>query len=284
VRIGFVTQLLWSRYGDFWLHALQGIDAEAVFAPLEAVKARFGDEHLRNIPGMMFQLATAQALALDDVDIIVVPSLNDSDAARGSGQEAWVADFPNMLTTFGNFPKILSIPAGLEDVESLAIETLLSLSRESAKVKRSWERNSHRAKPKRFPDMHWTKLPYQKEIVGVLGQPWILTSRVLSLLDSSESLMLAQSQLEPKFLIQEAPKQKRHIDTDAEVLGAAHFFNRKGAIDRLLFIADQASPADIWLEKHIRQLSSKPLEVRYLQDLVAPDNLVEKLLVQEDSR
>jgi hypothetical protein len=280
VRIGFVTQLLWSRYGDFWLHALGGIDAEAVFASLEEVQTRFQEERLRNIPGTMFQLATAQALALDDVDVVVVPSLNSSEATRGSGQDPWVADFPNRLAGFGNLPKILSVPASLEKVESIAIETMLSLSSESAKVKRSWERNSYRAKLQGYPEVRWNKLPYQKEVVGVLGQPWILSSQVLSLLELPECLIIAQSQFEPAFLLLEAPKQKRHIDTDAEVLGAAHFFNRKGHIDRLVFVADQSSGADVWLEKHIRQLIAKPLEVRYLQDLVAHDSLVEKLLVK----
>jgi hypothetical protein len=105
-----------------------------------------------------------------------------------------------------------------------------------------------------------------------------MTKEILSLLDSRQSFLVSQSQLEPSLLRQEAPKQKRLIDTDAEVLGAAHFFSRKGTVDRILMIADQNSGADAWLAKQVGQIVNKPLEVVYLQDLVSREKVVEILL------
>ncbi len=279
MRIGFITQLLWPRYGDFWLHLIQGIGGEAVFASPEKVQERFLAESLREIPGTFLQLAAAQALALDDVDVLVVPALNTQEVPRGSGQDPWIADFPTTLANFGNLPRVLEIPASLENVESIAIENMLSLSREAAKVKRAWERNSHRAKSTRYPEISWTKRPYQNEVIAVIGQPWMMTKEVLSLLNRPESLLVSQGQLEPNFLKQESPKQKRLIDTDAEVLGAAQFFNRKGSVDRLLMIIDKNSGSDVWLGKQVEKLLNKPLEVCYLQDLISPETIVETLLV-----
>jgi hypothetical protein len=156
---------------------------------------------------------------------------------------------------------------------------MLTLSREASKVKRVWERNSHRVKAMRYPEISWTKGPYQGDVVAVIGQPWIMTKEVLSLLDSRQSFLVSQSQLEPSLLRQEAPKQKRLIDTDAEGLGAAHFFSRKGTVDKILMIADQSSGADAWLAKQVGQIVNKPLEVVYLQDLVPREKIVEHLLV-----
>ncbi len=280
MRIGFITQLLWPRYGDFWLHLIQGIGGEAVFASPEKAQERFLAESLREIPGTFLQLATAQALALDDVDVLVVPELNIQEVPRGSGQDPWIADFPTTLANFGNLPRVLSIPASLENVESIAIEHMLSLSREASKVKRVWERNSHRAKAVRYPEVSWTKGPYQHEVVAVLGQPWMMTKELLSLLNRPDSFLISQGQFEPKLLKQEAPKQKRLIDTDAEVLGAAHFFSRKGNVDKILMIADQDSGTDAWLGKQIVQIVNKPLEVVYLQDLLPQREIVERLMVR----
>jgi hypothetical protein len=279
VRIGFITQLLWSRYGDVWVHLVNGIGAEAVFASPEDVQTAFQQDSLRNVPGVALQLAVAQALALDDVDVLMAPKLNPLDVPRGSGQDPWIADFPAALAAFGNVPKVLSVPASMENIETLAFETLLSLSHEAAKVKRVWERNSHRRKPQKYPEINWNKMPYQKETVGVVGQPWMITGEVLSLLNIPESLIISQDSLESAFLKQEAPKQKRLIDTDAEVLGAARFFNRKGSVDRIIMIADKTSGADVWLEKQLEQIVTKPLEVVYLQDLIPPEKVTETLLI-----
>ena len=280
MRIGFITQLLWPRYGQLWVHLIEGIGGEAVFASPEKVKEILQAKSMLGIPGTFLQLATAQAMALSDVDVLVVPKLNVQEVPRGSGQDPWIADFPTTLANFGNFPRVLAISASLENVESIAIEHMLSLSREASKVKLVWERNSHRARAVRYPEISWTKRPYQNEVVAVIGQPWMMTKEVLSLLSRPESLLVSQGQFEPKLLKQEAPKQKRLIDTDAEVLGAAHFFSRKGNVDKILMIADHGSGADVWLEKQVKQMVNKPLEVVYLQDLISPEKIVETLLVR----
>lgn len=280
MRIGFITQLLWSRYGDFWVHLLEGIGAEAVFAPPEKVRKHVHSEALRAIPGTFLQLAVAQALALDDVDVLVVPRLNAQEVPRGSGQDPWIADFPTTLASFANVPKIISVPVSVEHTESIAIEIMLSLSRDAAKVKRVWERNSHRAKPPRYPEVNWNKRPYQKEVLGFIGQPWMMSDQIMPLLNLPDSLIVAQHQLEPVFLRQESPKQKRLIETDAEVLGAARFFGRKGNIDRIVMLVDKISGADVWLEKQVEKIIHKPLEVIYLQDLVPQTNIAEILMIR----
>jgi hypothetical protein len=271
MRVGFLRQLLWPRYGEVWVKLLQNIEVEVQFADPTNVVQRF--ETLADIPGVPFRLAVAEALALVETDTLIVPDLNAGETvARGSGQNPWIVQFPEALQRVAGLPLILKVPATLEgNLEPLVLETLLSFKRDPAKVRLSWERYQKELNPKRYPEPRWTKQPGQTEVVGVIGQPWLVTQQLLGLLETSHSLShkVSQYQLSPALLREEAKRlEQRLIASDAEVLGAAHFFNRKGSVDRILMLVDTSSGADLWLEKQVRKIVTKPLEIVYLQNLI----------------
>jgi hypothetical protein len=278
MRVGFIKQLLWERYGEMWVRLLEGMGAEVQFADPTEVKKQF--EAHPEIPGISFRLAVAEALTLIDTDLLVVPDLNpNEEVARGSGQNPWIARFPEVLQRVAGLPPVVKVPARLAaDLEPLVLETLLSLQRDLTRVRLVWERNQQTLKPKHYPEPRWSKLPGQSEVVGVIGQPWLLTQQLLRLLERPERHLVSQQQFNPAALREEARRlEKRLIASDAEILGAAHYFNRKGNVDKLLALIDNSSGADVWLEKQIRKIVSKPLEVVYLQDLVPEDRVVETL-------
>lgn len=282
MRVGFIRGLLWERYGDLWLSLMGGLELEKLFADPASVKQHLQTEQA---PGVIFQIAIAEATALNDADVLVAPDLNPTNkgeqiVARGSGQDPWIASFPEVLQTLGGLPPVLSVPATLEgNLETLATTTLLSINHDPGKVRLVWERNKHKAQPHRYPEPRWTKLPGQHEVVAVVAQPWLLVTPLVNKLIYPEAHIITQAQLSPVLLREEATRlEKRLIATDAEVLGAAHYFNRKGNVDKLLMIVDKSSGADLWLEAQVKKLVTKPLEVVYLQDLVSEDELVETLL------
>jgi hypothetical protein len=287
MRVGFLRSLLWERYGDLWLSLMQGLELETRFADPEMVKYHLQTKEL-SLAGISFQIAVAEAKALNSVDVLVAPDLNamnkgEQRVARGSGQDPWIASFPEALQTLGGLPPVLSVPATLEtNLETLAIETLLSIKHDPTKVKLVWERNTRKAQPHRYPEPRWTKLPGQHEVVALIAQPWLLVAPLIHKLSSPDRHVVAQTQLNPVLLREEAKRlEKRLIATDAEVLGAAHYFNRKGSVDKLLMIIDKSSGADLWLEAQVKKLVAKPLERIYLQDLILENDLVATLLDTE---
>ena len=88
MRAGFITQLLWPRYGPFWTKLVEGASLEPVYAADDTVRRALSDPRLDEIPGTAFRLAGAQALALD-ADVIFAPDLNPGESAHagwGSGR------------------------------------------------------------------------------------------------------------------------------------------------------------------------------------------------------
>lgn len=273
MRVGFIKQLLWERYGQVWQSLFSGVEAELLEAAPDDIVQQF-ESVPADISGLFFKLAVAEALALGEADLLIVPDLNPNETVqRGSGQDPWIASLPEALQRVAGLPPVVKVPASLEpSLEPLILETLLAVKRDPAKVKLVYERNIPNLKTKRYPEPRWTKLPGQKETVAVIGQPWLVTQPVLALLNLSETHVVSQQQLSPASLRGEAKRlEQRLIATDAEVLGAAHFFNRKGNVDKLLMIVDNTSGADVWLEKQVRKIVTKPLEVVYVQDLLAGD-------------
>ena len=180
MRVGFLTSLLWERYGSFWHKLVTGVGADALFPEPTKLERALTDERLREIPGVAFKLAAAQALVLD-ADIIIVPDLNPGEErTRGGGQDPWVASFPEALaTTLGGLPPLVAVPAGLEPPpQTLAVNTLHALTRDPALVRRVWERNQSLAKPPRVPEPRWRGLS-NETVVGVIGQPWLLNDAVV---------------------------------------------------------------------------------------------------------
>ncbi|CAN5906432.1 hypothetical protein BH24DEI2_BH24DEI2_09230 [soil metagenome] len=274
MRVGFITQLLWPRYGDFWVRLVEGVGAEARFPDPNRVLEQLADNRLTDVPGAVFRLAVAQALSLQETDLIVAPDLNfGTEVARGSGQDAFVASFPEALSNrFGGLPPVVGVPATLSGLETRAVEFLLALSRDAAQVRRVWERTRALAVPPRYPEPRWTVPPL--ETVGVVGQPWLLSDALVARLQGDTGHTVSQHRLEPQTLREEGWRaEPRLVPTDAEVLGAARLLGRRAAVTRLRFVADAGSGADAWLASQVTKLVHKPLSVTYLQDVLSADEL-----------
>ena len=281
MRIGFITQLLWPRYGPFWERLISGAGLEVIYAEPEEVRQKLSDERLEAVSGFAFKLAAAEALALADTDVILAPDLNaGTTSLRGSGQDPFIASFPEALdASLSGLPSIMSIPALLTDnLETLAISTLQTLTRDPALVRRVWERQRASARPSKMAEPRWRVRPSEGGTLGVIAQPWLLREEVIRA--SLEHLALtshtvSQSQLDPAMLRGEGQRvDERLIPTDSEVLGAARYLGRKGSVTKLVMIADKTSGADAWLVSRVQKLVYKPLEVVYLQDVLEPDTLL----------
>lgn len=270
MRVGFVTQLLWPRYGAFW-YRLVAASATPVLPEKGATLKALEDERLTVIPGAAFRLAAAQALALNDCDIIIAPDLNaGEEGTRGGAQDPWIASFPDALaTSVGGLPPIIAVPASLEPaIEPLAVQTLHRLVHDPARVKRVWAQHRGRIRAPSYPEPRWYGKPNQ-EVIGLMAQPWLMNETLAARLQDEHSLSVAQHQLEPARLRLEGRRfDQRLIATDSEVLGAARLFSRKGSVTRLVLIIDESSASDRWLRRQIEAMVAKPLEVRALHEVV----------------
>jgi hypothetical protein len=270
VRVGFITQLLWSRYGAFWYRLVEA-SGTPVLPEREVTLQALGDERLEVIPGVAFRLAAAQAIALHDCDVIIAPDLNaGEEGTRGGAQDPWIASFPDALaTTIGGLPPIIAVPASLEPaIEPLAVQTLHRLVHDPARVKRVWAQHRGRIRAPAYREPRWYGRPNQ-EVIGLMAQPWLMDDALARRLQDEESVSVAQHQLEPARLRLEGRRfDQRLIATDSEVLGAARLFSRKGSITRMLLVVDESSASDRWLRRQVEAMASKPLEVRTLREVV----------------
>ncbi len=276
MRVGFITQLLWSRYGNFWTKLVSGTGLEPVYADDDAVRRALADTRLEAVPGSAFRLAAAQALALN-AEVILAPELNPGESAtRGGGQDAFIADFPDALrATLGGLPPVIGVPASLagEGLESLVVSTLLKLTHDPGLVRRVWERHRTQVKTPRLPEPRWRVRPSEGGTVGVIGQPWLLSDALVKRV-AGESHFVSQHQLEPTPLRAEGRRvAERLVSTDLEVLGAARFLGRKGSVERLVVVADETVAADAFLVAQVQKIVYKPLSVAYVQRLGAPEVL-----------
>ncbi len=269
MRIGLITQLLWPRYGPFWAKLLREAGHEVITAEPQAQAVALGNKHLAEIPGLAFRYAAAQALSLSDCDFLLVPSLNPIESQRGGGQDPWIADFPSALQkALIGLPTVLAVPATLEEpIESQAIGVLHRLSHDTALIRRAWERHRAGARPPRYSEPHISPRPNHRNF-GLLAQPWLLSPALSACLKSEGVVVISQGELPPALLRDEGHRvDPRLIDTDAEVIGAAHYLGRKGGIDELALVVDETSGADRWLASRIARLAHKPLTRLGLQAL-----------------
>lgn len=272
MRIGLITRLLWPRYGPFWEALFGQAGLETVTAPREALERALRDERLAAVSGVAFELAAAQALALQDADVLLAPELNPGEeVARGSGQDPWIASFPDTLAkTMVGLPPVLGVPASLDaPLESLAIGALQTLTRDPALARRAWEKSRALAKPPRYSEPRWTVAG--RETVGLVAQPWLLGDGVVARLGTrlGERHLVSQHTLDPATLREEGRRvDERLIGSDLEVLGAAHLMARKGSVTRLVMLLDASSGADGMLRARLERNLRKPLEVVSLQDLL----------------
>ena len=291
VRVGFITQLLWDRYGPLWLELVRDAGAEPLVADAAAVRAALQDPRVAAIAPLAFRLAAAQALALADADMLIVPDLNaaasdDGLAAgpvpRGGGADPWVADFPDALrSALAGLPRLVAVPASTgPGIESTVIPTLQNLVHDGHSVRRIWARRRADARPPHPRAPRWTLLPGERRTVGLVAQPWLLSDRLAERAADEGDHVVAQHRLDPERLRQEAARlDPSLVPTDAEVLGAGRLFARRGGVERVRIVADRSSGADAWLVDRLRTHVRKPLEVRYLQDVLADLDPVDSLLV-----
>lgn len=278
MRIGFVTQLLWERYGPFWKKLLADAGAEIVMPDPGRVRSLLSDARLDPVPALAFRIAVAQALVLVDADLVVVPDLaGEEEVDRGSGQDPWIANLSYTLrATVGGLPRLLPVPAQLSPaVEGRAVEILHQFTRDPVQVRRVWDRNRVLARPPQRRDL--PQVPMSDRCsVGVLGQPWLLGPPLLRILEAEGISLVAQSQFAPESLRSEGGRlEMALLPTDCETLGAALLLSRRGDVERLMVVQDR-SGADGWLLRAIRRLSHKPVIGRLLSEL--PGGGVDPLL------
>ncbi len=289
VRVGFVTQLLWSRYGPLWMRLVRDAGADVRVAEPARVQEALAEPRVAAVHATAFRLAAAQAVALDMVDVLVVPDLHagmgDAAAsgrlARGAGADPWIADFPDALrTSIAGLPPLVAVPASLgPGIEGAVVTALQNLLHDAHAVRRIWARRRAEARPPRPRPPRWTLLPGERRTIGLLGQPWLLDDQLAARATDEGDHVVAQHRLDPAQLLAEAARLEGVLaPTDAEVLGAARLFDRRGGVERVRFLADRDAGADAWLADRLRSLLRKPLEVRYLQDVLG-DDPIDTLLV-----
>jgi hypothetical protein len=266
MRIGFVTQLLWDRYGYFWRRLFEDAGAEILFPEPEATKRFRDDRRVAGVSGASFRLAVAQALALAEADVIVAPSLNaGSESSRGGGQDPWVADFPGALGTLGGLPSVLGVPAWLSpEFEPLAVRSLNEVVHDGGRVKRVWDRHRAGLRHEPLPEPSW-RAAAGRRLVGVLAQPWLMNAELASRVAPADSAVVGLHQIDPFRLREEGERiDPRMIPTDQEVMGAARLFSRRGTIREVHMVVDESSGSDLWLRERLARLLTKPLVVHSL--------------------
>lgn len=284
MRIGFVTQLLWHRYGGFWLRLFEEAGAEILLPDREVAAGFLDDPRVAAVPALSFRLAIAQAFALQEADVIVAPSLNWRDESpRGGGQDPWVADFPGSLGTLGGLPTVLAVPAWLaSDQESLVVESLQQVVRDSGSLRRVWTRHKAGLRHDPLREPSWGAGPPGRATVAVVGQPWLLTEALVGRAVPAEARSIPQYLVDPFRLREEGSRvDPKMIASDREVMGAAHLFARRGNVDELHLVVDEGSGADLWLRDRIVKQTNKPTVVHRLRDLLG-DEEPGWLLAQEN--
>ena len=282
MRIGFITQLHWNRYGDFWQNIIKDTGAELVFANKEEILENIKDERPENIDNNVFKLAAAEALALKDVNLIIAPDLNQNkETAKGGGQDPWLANFPATLQkVVKGLPAIYSVPSqNTPNIQEKAIELLMSLTHSPSVAKRIL--NEHIAKLKmEYKDIR--HIDKYRDAPALVGQAWLIDS--FAELASDDFDLIKQTQIDPEILKAEAARHDKNlIDSDGEVLGASYLFNRKAAINRIILLADQNSANDLWLERRAKKIIRKDFKTIYIQDLLNNEDLLIELVKEYEN-
>lgn len=290
LRVGFVTQLLWERYGPFWVDLVRGAGATAVFAAREQVAAALNQLAEKPIPGTAFRLAAAQALALADCDIVLLPRLNpESTSERGSSQDRWVGDLPGAITdvvaALGETHAVAAYPD--PELETPAVLLLQRLLSDAASVPRVWSRHRRAAERQgagegtgRSGRSGATKRALAGgAVTAVVAQPWLLTRNLEERILADDAPVVTQLALEPDRCRDEGWRSDdRLIATDAEVLGAARILSRRSGVARLRFLVDEGTSSSDWLARRLSQASHKVVEPWGLEAAIGRDELFDAML------
>jgi hypothetical protein len=274
MRIGFVTTLLWSRYGSFWWDLVQDAGAEPVRSDPAAVRAALADPRIDHVGALAFRVAAADAIALPACDLIVAPDLNPGvDTGRGGGQDPWVVSFPEALaSSVSGLPSMFGIPSELgDDVEPRALELLRAIDRDPTRVRRVWERHRASMRAPRVGSVRWQLRPSETRTVGVVGQPWLVQPSLLAGMGTAQEHLVGQHELDPASLRDEGARfDPALVPTDAEAVGAARLFARRGLVKEVRVLLDPEIGADAWLLRRIRDVVRKELTVVSVRDLTDP--------------
>lgn len=274
MRIGFVTSLLWSRYGSFWWDLVKDAGAAPVGADPAAVRAAVDDPRVGHVGALAFRVAVAEAVALATCDLLVVPDLNPGvETGRGGGQDPWIVSFPAALeSSVSGLPPVFGVPSELGDgVEPRGLELLRAVDRDPTRVRRVWDRNRARIRAPRVASVRWQLRPSETRTVGVVGQPWLVRDSLMTGLGTAQEHLVGQHQLDPASLREEGARfDPALVPTDAEAVGAARLFARRGLVKEVRVILDPEIGADAWLLRRVRDVVRKELTVVSVRDLADP--------------
>jgi hypothetical protein len=281
VRVGFLTHLLWDRYGPFWETLVRSVGAEVVHPDPEAVLERMLDARVAQADALAFQIAIAASLSLAEVDVLVVPQLLAEDrATRGVAQDPWVAALPTMLErSVPGLPPVVGVPARLSaDVEGTAVGLLRRLTGDVGAIRRAWSTHHPDARPARRRAL--AAVPAGVRSSALLGSPWWATERVVAATAlADERGVVGPWQVPPEALREEGRRSDgRLADSDAEALGALRRFARSGSVARLVWLHDAQSGSEAWLLRRAEALVGDRLEVFQLDEIATPQVWVRVLL------
>jgi hypothetical protein len=281
VRVGFLTHLLWDRYGPFWSTLARAAGAEVVVAGPDEVVERLGDPRVRVAPAIAFRVAIAAALALEEVDLLVVPRLNPGDGGgRGAGQDPWVADLPTMMErSVHGLPALWPVDADLlRPVETNAVTFLRRLTSDTGLTRRAWSQHRAEARPPRR-SAAGPAGAQGTTTVAVVGQPWWITPDTVRLALRPGERASAPFEADPAALREEGRRlDPSLVDTDAEALGAVRRYARSAAVARVRLLIDPAAGSDAWLARRAQEIVGQRLEVVDVRDLADGERLVAALL------
>ena len=274
MRIGFVTTMLWDRYGAFWWDLVADAGAEPVRSSPAAIRAAVDDPRVAHVPALAFRVAAADATALPACDLLLAPELNPGvETGRGGGQDPWIVSFPAALTTsVSGLPPVLGVPVGPgAPVETKALEVLRAIDRDPTRVRRVWER--HRARPTtpRRSAVRWQVRPSTAGTVGVVGPPWLVNDAVVPVVGHDDEHLVGQHRLDPAELRDEGARfDPDLVPTDAEAVGAARLFGRRGVVARVRAVIDADIGSDTWLLRRFQEVVRKELDVVSIHDVDDP--------------
>jgi hypothetical protein len=277
--VGFLTPLLWERYGPVWVDLVRAVGAEAVTPAADAVTAAAAGLPARD--GALALLARASLRALTDVDLVLAPRLLPEHAeGPGSGQDPWVVDLPAMLARSEGRSSILGLPAWTgPDVETQAIALLTRLQPDAGRVRRAWAQ--HRVAATR----PWRPRPSGPQRSGtrrvaLAGAPWWCTAGFPAALTRPGETLVGQHLLDPLDLRAEGRRWREElVDSDAEALGAVRRFARRGDVAVVRLAVDPASAADAWLARRATELAGERLELQPLDASLDAEGVIRAALL-----
>lgn len=272
VRVGFVTPLLWQRFGPPWAALIADIGADAVQPAADEIVQALDDPRVAAVSALAPRIAVASAVACGNVDLLVVPQLlAPRDGGRGSAQDPWVADLPAMIArTLSGGPGVVPVPVERgPHVDNAVMPALMRINRDAGVVRRAWERRRRELEtPWRGPVTRATPAPGEGPRVALVGEPWWFTPATIPMLRQGAGRLVGQFQLDPEDVRAEGRRVRDDlVDPDAEVIGAARRFARQSAVDVVRLVLDRESGTAPWLERRVREVATRALEVVWVTDV-----------------